>query len=71
MEPGGKFVCVVSTTCVPIFKPPFPVVETPTLPLFAQKWSGASQKVDAQKSDQGCSAALEFTDFIHSQRNPI
>ena len=51
MEPAGKFVCAVSTTCVPIFKPPFPVVETPALPLYAQKWGGAFQNVDAQKSD--------------------
>lgn len=62
----------VSTTCVLLFKPLFPVAETPALPLFAQKWSKASQDIYAQKSDRGYSAVLESTGLIfHSQRKPI
>lgn len=62
----------VSTTCVLIFKPLFPVAETPTLPLFAQKWSKASWDFYAQKPDRGCSTVIGSTGLIlHSQRKPI
>lgn len=37
--------------------------------FFAQKWNEASQDVDAQKSDPGCSGSTGL--ILHSQRNRI
>lgn len=37
--------------------------------FFAQKLSDASQDVDAQKSDPGCSGSKDL--ILHSYRNPI
>lgn len=73
MDPGENVcLCSQNITCAPIFKPPFPVVETPAFPLFAQWCSGASRGGEVTLRNQA-QDVLGSTDpiLLCPRRSPI